>query len=640
MLLLPAAAALVAVQPAHPDQATALRLEPKGSAGGVVISESPARTPGTRPGVPEPPGVERTTSIRVTNVTHLLDDAFPPGLYFGASWIDLDSDGDLDVTVPHDAGPWAFLRVWRQSAEGFEEMTAELGVAGIPHTRAASWVDIDNDGDLDLYLSRRQSIAENLLFENRDGKLYRTDVDSGLEVLGSGTPASWSDFDGDLDLDVLLPGTVIEPTRLMRNDGGFRFADVTVPWGLDPEFPAISGAWADYDQDGDPDLALGAGFEFRLYQNDGVGSFLDVTGDIFSPAALLVIPSWADVDSDGDLDLLVGGFLPPALYENLLEESDGGPVRFIDRTGVWGSGFPLGSGGTWADLDLDGDLDLLDEGGNGSSQIYENRINENPPGPGLVWTADDSGLPIIGGISWHPAGADFDNDGRIDFFSPHETDARLYRNVTPVEGRALRLRLQPSFGGVAVGAQVRLEHAGGIQYREVAWPQAAFSFASADVILALGRRGAAPWVDVRWASGLEERFHGLPANRLHTLVEGTGKQLRGGEGRRAGDRVTAGAPPPATGAGNSGPARRMLDPSCNPCRGPVTLSLGPRAVGIEELEIFDTRGRLVRRLPAAAGSSLWDLRNQAGSAVPVGIYWVRPAGRVAPGDGIRLVVIR
>jgi hypothetical protein len=614
------------------------QVEPEGSAEGIVVSHGADAIPLMGHRAPDPTEIDLATDIRVTDVTYLLDDALPAGLYFGASWIDLDGDGNLDVTIPIDAGPEAFLRVWRRTANGFEEMTGELGLQGIPQVRAASWVDIDNDGDLDLYLSRRQNIAENLLFENRGGRLYRVEVDSGLEVKTGGTPASWSDFDGDRDLDVLLLGTILQPIRLMRNDGGFHFTDVTSQWGLDPEFPALAGAWADYDQDGDPDLALGAGFDFRLYQNDGAGRFHDVTGRIFSPRAFLVVPSWADVDSDGDLDLLVGGFNPPGLYENRLEHSDGEHVEFLDRTNSWGSGFPFGSGGTWADLDLDGDLDLLDEGGNISTQIYENRINEGVLGLGLLWTMFESGLPWLGGISWHPANADFDGDGRIDFFSPHQHYPRLYRNVTPPAGRVLRLRLQPSYGGVAVGTQVRLEQSGLIQFREVGWPQAAFSFGSADVVLSLGKRGAAPWVDVHWASGLEERFQGLAAEKLHVLVEGSGKRIEKKPGR--GHRLASGSPSLSTDDEGSRIVGAGIEPSCNPCRGPVSLAFGPAVTGATGLEIFDARGRLVRRLSAPAGAARWDLRDEAGSAVPVGIYWARPTGLSSPGNGIRLVVIR
>jgi hypothetical protein len=576
--------------------------------------------PAARPGPPAP------TAIRAEDATALLGQALPAGLYFGATWLDLDADGDLDLTVPIDSDAGGTLTVWRNDGAAFTDVTAALGLADVAYARSAAWLDLDLDGDLDLYVTRRSDAPANLLFEDIGGGLRRRPEGTGFDAPATDVSQAWADFDGDGDFDLYLPGVFVSRSHLLRNDGGFRFTDVTAAVGLDSLAAALDAAWADFDGDGDPDLAIGQVTRFDLFENDG-GIFRDVTPAYLAPLALLVSPSWADVDDDGRLDLFVGGLFPPLLFENRWAPGAPADSYFYDRTLDWGSGPPFGSGGTWADLDLDGDLDLLADGGSIGTRLVENLIG---PSQTLLDVTTAAGLPTLRTITWHPAGADFDGDGRVDFFAAQDVDARLYRNVSQTAGGALTLALVPARGGVPIGARVTLELDGRRQVREVGWPASGFTFPAPRVVLAVGARRTVPAVDVRWGSGLMERFHGLRAGRLETLVEGRGQPVPGGGGRSGGKGLAmSGGAAPAEPSGTGA----ALQLSCNPCREALALRLAAGAAMPEvvEVRVQDVRGRVVRTLTARAGAAGWDLRDDSGRRVRPGVYWLRggasdPAG--------------
>ena len=137
-------------------------------------------------------------------------------------------------------------------------------------------------------------------------------LNAGLGDTGAGFGAAWADFDNDNDPDLYLVRSR-EPNRLYRNDGN-GFTDVASAMGVDDSGDGSAGVWGDYDRDGDLDLYVtNFGEPNRLYRNDGSG-FTDVasamgvddSGDGYGAA-------WGDYDRDGDLDLYVANFGPESL---------------------------------------------------------------------------------------------------------------------------------------------------------------------------------------------------------------------------------------------------------------------------------------------------------------------------------------
>ena len=237
---------------------------------------------------------------------------------WGGQAIDVDGDGDVDFNNGHHYFS-AFL--FTNLGDG------TLSAFGIPqivgsHTadrHGFLWADLDGDGALDVLCSHGGSGG--CACEDDGNELWRSLGGGALEVvpeaggmvdeLGRGRSFSCADVDGDGDLDVFHAKAPLtqHPNSLYRNDGDLAFVDVAPAWNVDEELGTVGALFADYDDDGDPDLLLG-GEEFGrptvLYRNEG-GSFADRTQLAFGPGGLPVVSGadWGDLDNDGDLDLVV-----------------------------------------------------------------------------------------------------------------------------------------------------------------------------------------------------------------------------------------------------------------------------------------------------------------------------------------------
>ncbi len=289
-----------------------------------------------------------------------------------ASFGDYDGDGDLDLYLANYGGLNKLLR--NDGAGTFTDVTvAPLDAVGYV---SASWVDYDGDGDLDLYaVSGPSKLLRN------DGGVF-TDVtspplDGGLTVM-----AVWGDYNNDGRPDVYFDRTGLYlPNQLLRNDGAGVFTDVaTGPLrGLPPS--TVGATWGDYDNDGDLDLYLAKQEpSSRLLRNDGGGNFTDVTSGPLGVASPEGVAAWGDYDNDGILDLVVvvaGGRV------QLLRNGGGG--SFQDATnGAMDSPTAYlydGQGLAWADYDGDGDLDLFIV----VSTYGLNRLIRNDTPPGNHW---------------------------------------------------------------------------------------------------------------------------------------------------------------------------------------------------------------------------------------------------------------
>jgi hypothetical protein len=234
------------------------------------------------------------------------------------------------------------------------------------------------------------------------------------------------DNDGDPDLLVAFNGTA---NRLYRNDNG-RFADVAPAAGLAHARPTRSAAWGDYDGDGDPDLALGfapgSGPVLTLYRNDA-GRFVDRTAAAHfavDTGAVRQI-AWIDIDADGDLDLFVA-FRDRA---NAMFRNDKG--IFVDIASEIGLADTRKSvGAVWFDADDDGDLDLyvgnMDGDANGLFQNDGGLFKDVAEAAGLAWghrTPRDAGNGTV-----RPCAADVDGDGRIDLLMANYGKNGLFLN--------------------------------------------------------------------------------------------------------------------------------------------------------------------------------------------------------------------
>jgi hypothetical protein len=288
------------------------------------------------------------------------------------SWGDYDHDGDPDLLVNGQngiAGPPAVTTLYRNDGNDVFTVVASglPGLIGI-----ARWIDYDGDGWLDVIMG---GIGNSFLVDSI--RLFHNDTTGGFTEVPIDLPGYYAsdisvvDFDVDGDMDFFFTGGTLSPstfpiTRLYSNEGNAHFTQVPFPF---IDLSTGTSAWADYDHDGDPDL-LYDGLDSTilqgrtlLYRNDSTRLFTLIDANLpgsGEPGSV----DWADMDQDGDLDILIGG--PTTLLRN-----DGNNV-YTDITPV---DFQQGVPCSFGDMDRDGDEDVLiiaGSGGENGSSIHRN----------------------------------------------------------------------------------------------------------------------------------------------------------------------------------------------------------------------------------------------------------------------------
>jgi len=253
-----------------------------------------------------------------------------------------------------------------------------MGVDALGETRQVSWIDVDNDGDLDLFVAMRD--APNLLFRNDGGRFVSIGKDVGLDDRRRTVGAVWFDADADGDLDLFVANQNGDANGFFRNDAG-RFVDVARELGMDaagrPETAGSNGpSVADFDNDGDFDLFVAGYGGNYLYRNDGRGTFTDVAAQMGVAGGDKATPSrWGDFDNDGRPDLYVSSYVETAVNEHdFLYHHEG--ARFVDVLAAMKLPHGATHGVQWVDFDGDGDLDLALANNNpaGAHPLYRNLL--------------------------------------------------------------------------------------------------------------------------------------------------------------------------------------------------------------------------------------------------------------------------
>jgi enediyne biosynthesis protein E4 len=313
----------------------------------------------------------------------------------GSSWADYNNDGFLELYIV----AWYNQRSYLYNNSGNGIFTKETeGILGKArgNSESCSWGDYDNDGYVDLYVANSGGKVLNYFYHNDCGKSF-TRIMTGNPATDKATSrtVNWVDYDNDGDLDLFVTNEINEPNNLYKNllteTGKPEFEKITNDPVVLSYNNSISSCWCDYDNDGDLDLFIAnSGQNNELYQNNGNGTFTKITDGIQSNETGCSLGcNWADFDNDGDLDLFVtNGWCDGNqnknnyLYRNLLMEKDSAVFEKVTDTVVTNDG-GWSYGSSWGDYDQDGDLDLLvakcsDKGTNIHNSLFRNEIgNKN-----------------------------------------------------------------------------------------------------------------------------------------------------------------------------------------------------------------------------------------------------------------------
>ena len=444
------------------------------------------------------------------------------GYGMGAAIGDIDNDGDLDLLVTND-GP---NQLYRNNADGtFSDITKSAGIEGARWSTSAAFCDIDDDGLLDLYIANYVTNeppyacasgtgepdycgpnayrgVPDRLYRNNGAGFVDISVTSGIaQTARNGLGVVCFDFDGDARDDFLVANDG-ERNQLWMNGGDGKFVDRGVRFGvatnIEGDTEASMGiALGDVDGDLRLDALMThlAGETNTLYLAEPMGMLLDssaLSGVGFPSVADTGFGvALADLDQDADLDLAA---------------ANGRVQRGADSAALPGGESAMD---TFRRLYAEPNLLMVNNG----RGWFDDRCEATP---GFCATTE---------VSRGLLTADMDADGDLDILLTNANGpARLYRNDMPDKGNWLKLRLaDPVLNRDAIGATVRVRVADTWQARPVVHATSYLSSVDAQVHFGLGPAETVDEIEVIWPDGVRERFPGIPANHSTVIRKGAGR---------------------------------------------------------------------------------------------------------------------
>ncbi len=499
----------------------------------------------------------------------------PESMGSGGGFLDYDSDGDLDVYLVNGARRLAAPRtsplrnqLFRQESDHtFTNVTDESGLGDTGFGMGVAAGDIDNDGDVDVYVT---NVGDDQLYRNNgDGTFTLVTSQAGIRNPNWGTSVALFDFDVDGFLDIYVTNYVrldtgvacvdlagrrrycgpfdhpAAPDVLFHNRGDGTFRDISQESGIGLDSsPGLSVVSADFTGDGYPDIYVANDREPNyLWINRGDGTFHDqavalgaaVNG--FGQAEASMGIGVGDVDGDLHLDLFVTHL---SAESNTLYMSDG--RGFVDNTlpSQLGSvSLPYTGFGTgFFDYDHDGDVDLAVVNG----RVTRGQVLTGAPAPGfwddyaepnLLFENDGTGrfrhvtdeaTAFSESITNSRALAfgDVDNDGDVDLLMTSGGGrAQLFRNDTLNKGHWLLVRaVDPRLQRDAIGAEITVV-VGDRRLRRVIAPS--YSYLSTNdhrAHFGLGNATQVDQITVRWPDGHVEILRHVAADQILTVERG------------------------------------------------------------------------------------------------------------------------
>lgn len=481
----------------------------------------------------------------------------------GVVIFDFDNDGDEDVffvdggVLPGYTGAPPKSRLFRNDGPGkFTDWTDRSGIRIASYGVGGSAGDVDNDGDLDLFVTEFGG-PDQLFVNNGDGTFTDGTAKAGAGDTLWSSSSAFADVDNDGDLDLFMvnytdhsvanhklcgdPKRKIEgychpdvygplPSHFYRNRGDGTFEDATQAAGFGGAIgPGLGVVFGDIDNDGWQDVYIANDNKPNfLFHNKGNGTFEDISllsgtaiGEPGKPEAGMGV-DMEDYDANGLLDIVVTNYEleTNGLYRNLGENT------FLDSRSPAGIAEPsllfLAFGVDLADFDQDGDVDLVIANGHtndnsaelleGSQYRQRNQVFENL-GNGKFREDKGTGMDVVR-ASRGLATGDLDGDGDLDVAIVDSNEpCEVYENVTASPGSWLHIDFDaPAGNRFAIGARLELEAGGKKQTHDVKTASSYVSQNAITVHFGLGKNTKVDRLTVR-RPGKVQVFNGLPVNR-------------------------------------------------------------------------------------------------------------------------------
>ena len=445
----------------------------------------------------------------------------------GVSFADFDNDGCDDLTFASEEGTEIYFL---KNNDGIFNSISLNGISNTFKTKQVIWIDYDNDGDQDFFVTGFEGVNK---FYKNDGDMNFTDISSTIgffqtDLFTYGVSFADMDNDGDLDAFISNRDGVADDQRnyLYRNDEG-TYIDITASAGLSmSSHLSFCSIIFDYNNDGFQDIYISNDKPDNLnilYKNNGDGTFDDVSE--YSGAGIginAMTTTIGDYNNDGWFDIYITN--TPEGNELLRNNGDGTFTNVAEATATTFNS--VGWGAVFLDADSDGLLDLYVssdfDGSVGSflsAAFYHQQNNETFIIPENIGFQDDTRKSYTNAIG------DIDNDGKPDIVVGNDIEPNfLWANTTVNENNWLKVKLEGVISNRdGIGNTIEINIDGQSQYRYTLAGEGYLSQNSFYEFFGMGNATEVDYVKVTWtATGEIEIINNIAANQAIIIKEGSG----------------------------------------------------------------------------------------------------------------------
>ena len=457
----------------------------------------------------------------------------------GVSFADFNNDGWDDITYATEDGAQIYFF---ENNNGVFNLVTLNGISNTYKTKQVIWIDYDNDGDKDLFVTAIEGINE---FYRNDGGMNFTNISSTIgffqtDLFTYGT--SFGDIDNDGDLDAFISNrTSTEQNQrnyLYRNDEG-TFVDITQSSGIPIEDEegnensqlSFCTMFFDYNKDGFQDIYLANDKTDninRLYKNLGNGTFEDVSVASGSGIAVnAMTTTLGDYNNDGWFDIYITNTQSSQAGNGNVLLKNNGDGTFTNVAEETGTTFnSLAWGAVFLDADNDTLLDLYVSGGfDGSIGSFLSAAFYHQQNDGIFVIPQNIGFENDTRKSFSNAIGDINNDGKPDIIVCNDTENNfLWENKTTNTNNWLKIKLEGvTTNRDGIGNTIEIFINGRSQYRYTLAGEGYISQNSYHEFFGLGEATEVDYVKVTWTgTNTEDIIYDVNANQSITIKEGIG----------------------------------------------------------------------------------------------------------------------